>query len=1053
MTPQSGEGGLAENPSPGKPPIVPDHELLRIIGSGSYGDVWLGRSAIGTYRAIKVVYRTRFKDARPYEREFSGIQKFEPVSRAHEGLVDVLQIGRNDELECFYCVMELADPADSGCQMLDSGSAQRAARREGATSSIQPELYIPHTLALDLERRRRLPVSECVQRGLALSIALEFLHSQGLVHRDIKPSNVIFVNGTPKLADIGLVAEAGEGGSLVGTVGFMPPEGPGTVQADIFSLGKVLYEISTGKDREQWPRPVTELAALEDREQWLELNEVIARACESDLRRRYESASELRSDLALLLGGQSVRHLRRRERTLRRLLAVAAIGMIIALAVAGVQRMRTIRARERENAARELTKAAEKVAEEQTRGSELRDAKILRLGLRTAGWYSEYAAHLERALKIRSDNELLDEAAVGLAGLEMRIVMGLSNMSGSSVAFGRQGQVIFGGLTNGRAHLLHPGTTNLEEMAMMGDGPVGFDPHERPVQFVFIGQGQFALRDVGTGELYRRFNLDGEPVTGYDGHPMMAIAPDLSKVAAAVQSSGGGHFAIWDVATGKELGVRDKLVTAMAFAPDGNSLAIGDADGHVTVLAVPGLIEIARLRGERAEIHSLAFGRDPAVLNSTTTNLYPWLLAAGDSAAAIAIYQLATGEGISKCPGSAYDIHALAFRSDGAILASAGRNELRIWDVATGEPLLRNLGVGRSYSIDYARGLAFSRDDRRLAIATQYLFVPASVSVWDIEEGRGIQTLHGMASQTEHVWWSPDSTHVAALAHNWEIGIWEIPGGRLTHLFQVPIGASPDNAFLVFDTGGRRAAFAAGSRVCLYDLAERRLVQSWPIPLGYCDSLRFEGDNRLLFLHSEMDAQRKRTRTWALRNLLAPQWQTPIWEQPDTNWITWGTALPPGGDYFLVWGGMPDTGSEIRAIGTETGKELWRIRSGRSYRNCNVACDPTGRVIAYPIAEYSQEARIVRLPDGEFVGEMEKIPEAINPSAQHFAVRADTGWSLYENGAYQHAARLGIGFRPTNRPEFSPDGLHLAMPTAEGYVLVADLAKVQKHLRAFGWKP
>src|SRR5215471_19704291 len=77
-------------------PEVSDHVLLEHIGGGAYGDVWLARNALGMMRAVKVVYRSRFREARPYEREFNGILKYEPVSRTHEGLVQVLHVGRSD---------------------------------------------------------------------------------------------------------------------------------------------------------------------------------------------------------------------------------------------------------------------------------------------------------------------------------------------------------------------------------------------------------------------------------------------------------------------------------------------------------------------------------------------------------------------------------------------------------------------------------------------------------------------------------------------------------------------------------------------------------------------------------------------------------------------------------------------------------------------------------------------------------------------------------------------------------------------------------------------
>jgi serine/threonine protein kinase len=177
---------------------------------------------MGTYRAVKVVYRKSFADQRPFEREVSGIRKFEPISRSHEGFVDVLHVGINEEHGYFYYVMELADVAEvpgAKCQV----SGNDARREETAklsldTSHLSPGTYVPHTLRADLERGR-LTAARVLEIGLALSEALGHLHRNGLVHRDVKPSNVIFVNGRPKLADIGLVTDASDQCSVVGKWG------------------------------------------------------------------------------------------------------------------------------------------------------------------------------------------------------------------------------------------------------------------------------------------------------------------------------------------------------------------------------------------------------------------------------------------------------------------------------------------------------------------------------------------------------------------------------------------------------------------------------------------------------------------------------------------------------------------------------------------------------------------------------------------------------------------------------------------------------------------
>jgi len=51
-------------------PPIPNHEMLRCIGKGAYGEVWLARDEIGTYHAVKVVHRESFSDSGPFDREF-----------------------------------------------------------------------------------------------------------------------------------------------------------------------------------------------------------------------------------------------------------------------------------------------------------------------------------------------------------------------------------------------------------------------------------------------------------------------------------------------------------------------------------------------------------------------------------------------------------------------------------------------------------------------------------------------------------------------------------------------------------------------------------------------------------------------------------------------------------------------------------------------------------------------------------------------------------------------------------------------------------------------
>ena len=295
---------------------IPDHEVLRKIGGGAYGEVWMARGVTGALRAVKVVWREDFDDERGFEREFDGILKYEPISRDHPGLVNILHVGRSKEGQdtFYYYVMELGDDYESG-------------------SDINPVEYEARTLRSDVVHAegQPLPIDFCIDVALRLGDSLECLHSHGLAHRDVKPSNVIFVDGKAKLADIGLVAPRDQR-TFVGTEGFVPPEGPGSAQADLYSLGKVLYEMVSGKDRLQFPELPDELPSGDKRKRWLALNQLICDICEPrQSKRDTQTAQQFVAAIRRIQSGKNV--FKRRSAVMARtvlvtvMLALACLGL------------------------------------------------------------------------------------------------------------------------------------------------------------------------------------------------------------------------------------------------------------------------------------------------------------------------------------------------------------------------------------------------------------------------------------------------------------------------------------------------------------------------------------------------------------------------------------------------------------------------------------------------------------------------------------------------------------------------------------------------------
>jgi len=176
--------------------------------------------------------------------------------------------------------------------------------------------YVDGANLRQLEKAARLAPREALQLIPQICDALQYAHDEGVVHRDIKPENVLVDRkGRVKIADFGLAKILGrdaeslrltDEGQVMGTPHYMAPEQvarPLTVdhRADIYSLGVVLYEMLTGDlPIGKFPPPSSHARALQVD---IRFDEVVLRALENDPERRYQNASEVKTQVETIAGG------------------------------------------------------------------------------------------------------------------------------------------------------------------------------------------------------------------------------------------------------------------------------------------------------------------------------------------------------------------------------------------------------------------------------------------------------------------------------------------------------------------------------------------------------------------------------------------------------------------------------------------------------------------------------------------------------------------------------------------------------------------------------
>ena len=209
-------------------------KLLTLCGGGAYGDVYYASDISGKKIAIKIISKKKLGHS--WERELKGVINYRQATQAAPELLQIYHVAETDDN--FYYTMEPAD-------------------------STSKEEYIPDTLAGRLQAGP-LPHKDLYEILWNIFVGIKAIHNAGFSHRDIKPDNILFVNGKPKLADIGLMTSLTNSVTqLAGTLDFIPPEErscdnsnqdkKSAQKSDLYALGKVIYCAATGLTPNQFP--------------------------------------------------------------------------------------------------------------------------------------------------------------------------------------------------------------------------------------------------------------------------------------------------------------------------------------------------------------------------------------------------------------------------------------------------------------------------------------------------------------------------------------------------------------------------------------------------------------------------------------------------------------------------------------------------------------------------------------------------------------------------------------------------------------------------------
>lgn len=268
---------------PASPKQLAHFQLLEVVGRGGFGVVWKARDLnLDRIVAVKVAHRRRSQlgtEFEPFLREARAAAKL-----SHPNLVTVFEVGKADEQ--VFIVSDFID----GATLQEWFALKQFTQRKG--------------------------IKLCAKIARAVHCA----HGSGLIHRDLKPSNILInLEGEPFVTDFGIAKNTQSettrslDNCIVGTPAYMPPEQAKgdsnrvTAQADVYSLGVILFELRTGElpFRGDYKMLLIKILVEEpesprryNSEVTKDLETICLKCLEKDPKKRFTSADELERTLA-----------------------------------------------------------------------------------------------------------------------------------------------------------------------------------------------------------------------------------------------------------------------------------------------------------------------------------------------------------------------------------------------------------------------------------------------------------------------------------------------------------------------------------------------------------------------------------------------------------------------------------------------------------------------------------------------------------------------------------------------------------------------------------